>query len=151
MGTAFQETIVETFRVVSCYTCSLRFGITSELYKRAVTDAQGSIFCPACGNRTRWCESDDQKRIKELNEKLALSQQQLRNSQQQAMNEMSRRSAAEEAAKKAERKLKRVNAGVCPCCNRTFQNLAQHMSLKHPGQENKYAEVDIKKSQKEPK
>lgn len=28
---------------------------------------------------------------------------------------------------------KRVGNGVCPCCNRTFQNLARHMSVKHAG------------------
>jgi hypothetical protein len=31
---------------------------------------------------------------------------------------------------------KRVAAGVCPCCNRTFQDLGRHMSGQHP----KYAE-----------
>lgn len=28
---------------------------------------------------------------------------------------------------------RRVAAGVCPCCTRTFQNLAAHMQNKHPG------------------
>lgn len=27
---------------------------------------------------------------------------------------------------------KRAAAGVCPCCNRTFQDLARHMAGKHP-------------------
>ncbi len=27
----------------------------------------------------------------------------------------------------------RAKNGVCPCCNRTFQNLARHMNSKHPG------------------
>ncbi len=27
----------------------------------------------------------------------------------------------------------RVGNGVCPCCNRTFQNLMAHMQTKHPG------------------
>lgn len=27
---------------------------------------------------------------------------------------------------------KRVGNGVCPCCNRTFQQLARHMEAKHP-------------------
>jgi hypothetical protein len=27
---------------------------------------------------------------------------------------------------------KRVAAGVCPCCNRTFQDLAKHMKGQHP-------------------
>ena len=29
------------------------------------------------------------------------------------------------------RKLKRVDRGVCPKCNRTFRNLARHMACKH--------------------
>lgn len=27
---------------------------------------------------------------------------------------------------------RRAQAGVCPCCNRTFQQLARHMKTKHP-------------------
>jgi DNA-binding transcriptional regulator YiaG len=27
---------------------------------------------------------------------------------------------------------KRIANGVCPCCNRTFQNLMQHMKTQHP-------------------
>lgn len=27
---------------------------------------------------------------------------------------------------------KRASAGVCPCCNRTFSQLARHMQTKHP-------------------
>lgn len=30
------------------------------------------------------------------------------------------------------RKKKRAAAGVCPCCNRTFKQLAEHMQTKHP-------------------
>lgn len=32
----------------------------------------------------------------------------------------------------ATRITKRVKAGVCPCCNRTFKQLAAHMANKHP-------------------
>lgn len=31
-----------------------------------------------------------------------------------------------------DRERKRVAAGVCPCCNRTFQDLARHMAGQHP-------------------
>jgi len=27
---------------------------------------------------------------------------------------------------------KRISHGVCPCCNRSFENLKQHMGTKHP-------------------
>lgn len=29
---------------------------------------------------------------------------------------------------------KRVGAGVCPCCSRSFENLRRHMQTKHPEQ-----------------
>lgn len=32
----------------------------------------------------------------------------------------------------ATRITKRAKAGVCPCCNRTFQSLAKHMATQHP-------------------
>lgn len=28
---------------------------------------------------------------------------------------------------------KRVSCGVCPCCNRSFENLRRHMASQHPG------------------
>lgn len=33
---------------------------------------------------------------------------------------------------RATRITKRAKAGVCPCCNRTFVNMARHMATKHP-------------------
>lgn len=53
------------------------------------------------------------------------------------------RERAEELRKQAElqasaargvvtRMKNRVGNGVCPCCNRTFQNLMRHMQTKHP-------------------
>lgn len=32
----------------------------------------------------------------------------------------------------ATRMTKRAKAGVCPCCNRTFAQLARHMATQHP-------------------
>ncbi len=34
---------------------------------------------------------------------------------------------------RSKKKLERIAHGVCPCCNRSFQNLRRHMSVKHPG------------------
>ena len=127
--TQFTDVITETFRVVSCYTCGVRFGIGSDLYRRVVTDAAGSVHCPACGKLTCWNESQDQKRIKELEKKLAWE-----------MSEVARQKEARDMAEKTASGLKghvtrlknRASAGVCPCCNRTFKQLAAHMKTKHP-------------------
>lgn len=48
--------------------------------------------------------------------------------QERDHNENRRR--AEKAAKTKLKK--RIAAGVCPCCNRTFQNLARHIAGQHP-------------------
>jgi len=125
----FNETIIETFHVVSCYICALPFAIPNQLYKRAVTDASGSIFCPACGNKTCWRESEDQKRIKELQRKLEWEAAEV-------ARQKSARDAAEaslQATKGVVTRMKRrASCGVCPCCKRTFKQLAAHMANKHP-------------------
>ena len=45
---------------------------------------------------------------------------------------------AEQARIKAEKETKRLkrlaSGGVCPCCNRTFSNMARHMRSQHPEQ-----------------
>lgn len=42
------------------------------------------------------------------------------------------RGAATRARNQRDKDRKRIAAGVCPCCNRTFQNLGRHMSKQHP-------------------
>lgn len=124
----FTETITETFCVVSCYSCGVRFGIGAELYRRVVTDAQDSIHCPACGKLTCWRESDDQKRIKELQRKLEWEAAEV-------SRQKSARDTAEASLKATKavvtRMKQRAAAGTCPCCHRTFKQLAAHMAAKH--------------------
>lgn len=43
------------------------------------------------------------------------------------------KAALAEAEKKRDRLARRLKAGVCPCCKRTFKQLARHMEHKHPG------------------
>lgn len=66
---------------------------------------------------------------------------QLEVAETRALGEAARRRLAERqraAAKGQVTKLKnRVARGVCPCCNRTFENLARHMAGQHPD----YADV----------
>jgi hypothetical protein len=115
----FTQQITETFVVVSCYTCGVRFGISSDLYRRVVTDAKDSIYCPACGKSTCWRESEDQKRIKELQRKLEWE-----------AAECARQKTARDLAEASLKR--RVSNGKCPCCHRTFKQLSAHMAMKHP-------------------
>ena len=100
--------------MVSCYTCGVRFGIGDELYRRVVTDAKDSIYCPACGNKTCWRESEDQKRIKELQRKLEWEAAEV-------ARQKSARDAAEASLQATKgvvtRMMRRVSSGACPCCH----------------------------------
>ncbi len=134
--TTFTQTIVETFSVVNCATCGVRFAISGDLYRRVVTNAEGSIFCPSCGNKTMWRESDDQKKIKQLEQKLQWEAAQ----SARLKVESDRLKASRDAVKSSlqatkgvvTRMKRRVAAGTCPCCHRTFKQLTAHMANKHP-------------------
>lgn len=126
---AFTETVVNTFHVVHCYTCGIPFGIESALYRRVVTDADGSVYCPACGKGTQWTKSQAQIKIEELERKLKW----------EADNAARQRAAREKAEASlmatkgvVTRMRRRASAGTCPCCSRTFKQLAAHMAEKHP-------------------
>lgn len=126
----FTETITTTFHVVACYTCGTKFAINGSMYKRAVTNKEGCVYCPACREGMHWTgKTEDQKRIDELERKLkweAKNAAYQKHYKEQAERKLS-------AAKGQMTKLKkRAAAGVCPCCNRTFHNLARHMETKHP-------------------
>ncbi len=134
--TTFTENITETFHVVHCFHCALRFGIPAQLYRRVVTEAFGTVHCPACNKETGWSESADRKTIRQLESKLKWE---MENTQR----ERERRERAEQSKKRVEASLiatkgvvtkikKRVGVGVCPCCNRTFKQLSAHMAQKHP-------------------
>lgn len=125
--TTFTESFIETFNIVSCYSCTARFAIPSELYRRVVTNHSGSVHCPACGALTCWpAETEDQKRIKQLESKLNWD-----------MEECARQKRNQEAAEASLRGVvtrikRRIGSGICPCCKRSFKQLSQHMAHKHP-------------------
>lgn len=134
--TTFTNFITHTFHVVSCYSCGNPFGITESLYRRAVTDATGCVYCPACSKGTIWRESEAEKRIKDLEKKLAWEAAEVTRQKEAREREKIAKEAAEASLRSTKgvvTKLKtRANHGVCPCCNRTFKQLASHMAIKHP-------------------
>lgn len=138
----FTETRTETFHVIGCASCGSNFGINDALYRRAARQAIGHIYCPSCGRQNHWSESDDKKRIRELEESLkreSAAKMRERQSHDQTKTELRETEARRRAEKAAKTRIKnRVANGVCPCCNRTFQDLHRHMTTKHP----EYAKTD---------
>ncbi len=125
----FSHTTTQTFHVVSCASCALPFGIINDLYRRAVTKAEGSIFCPACGKESIWREPEDKKIIRELERKLAWEAEQAASQKRLRDHAEASLIATRGVVTRLQR---RVSAGVCPCCNQTFKQLAAHMASQHP-------------------
>lgn len=120
-------TITETVTLVTeqCCKCSVVFALPSSLI-RNLRETQDAFYCPN-GHPQSYIKSE----ASNLREQLTIKENELRAAKCEILNEQNRRLIVEKEKVRAERKLKRVNKGVCPCCNRTFGNLARHMATKH--------------------
>lgn len=137
----FTRTISETFHVIGCASCGANFGINDDVYRRAVKNHSGSVYCPSCGRQTDW---PGKTRVEEVREQM-----------QRKLNVVNNRLACQEAktmketnrAKRAKKSLtatkgvltkikKRLISGACPVpgCNRSFtkSRLQRHIEEKHP-------------------
>ena len=121
MGQTIQQTI--NLETETCAGCGIGFAMPAWLMKRARETGE-LFYCP------RGCSmSYTKSEVQRLREKL--------DAQTKTATLMAARAhAAEMAEQKAQTEIrrmkKRASAGVCPCCNRTFQQLARHMKTKHP-------------------
>lgn len=108
---------------VTCPICFVEHGIPEEMNATRRRD-HGRVFCPMGHGWSYMAESEE--------EKLRRERDRLKQQMAQKEDEAREALAAEtDARKKIERKLRRVQKGVCPHCTRSFQNLQQHMATKH--------------------
>lgn len=107
--------------------CGTRLGVPSELHRVAKNEGH-EIYCPL-GHQFVFRDT--------LEKKLAATEQRLAEEKRRvsATRDLLAQEERSHAATRGHltRHRKRASAGVCPCCNRTFQQLARHMKTKHPG------------------
>ena len=121
-GVQFIKTI--TLETEICCNCGIPFGIPSDFRSQLLNDPEHWFYCPN-GHKQHYSESREARLRRE-------AEKQLQQKDNQLSQEQARREKAELDLLKATRKLKRVSKGVCPCCNRTFEDLQRHMKSKHP-------------------
>jgi DNA-binding XRE family transcriptional regulator len=112
------------FHVHECGECGVQFAFTEEFYRRRKEDRK-TWYCPNGHPRHFTGPSEESKLRQELERK----EQMLSAAQARAATAEQERQQVARAHKKMR---ERVMNGVCPCCNRTFQNLMQHMRSEHP-------------------
>lgn len=107
-----------------CCACGIPFAMTADFMRRRRNDHK-EFYCPN-GHR-QWYSGKTE--AQKLREELERKQRALEAEAGRAMAlERQRDKVSRSYAKMRER----VKNGVCPCCNRTFQNLMQHMKTQHP-------------------
>ena len=126
------ETITYTgeLTVVGCW-CGIKHAIPEGLYRKAKSDPNFNVHCPL-GHSFVYRVSDTVKE-RERADRLAQQLASARDDVRIARIETTAARNRERAQKAAKTRIKnRVAAGVCPCCTRSFQNLARHMAGQHP-------------------
>lgn len=112
--------------VVTCW-CSIEYAIPRSLHRTSKEDHSTVVFCPL-GHR--WVSKEHEKKASQnLREELDRERRR-HNCTAERLRHTEAQRRAEKAAKT--RLKNRVANGVCPCCKRTFANLAKHMESKHP-------------------
>jgi hypothetical protein len=113
------------FIVEDCIHCGISFMMPSSLKKQLKSNGH-TFYCPNGHTMVyRQNPTEEELKIKELERKLQ--------SEKNAYNVMTNTMLDErKKARQLKTQLNRVHKGVCPCCNRTFINLQNHMKNKHP-------------------
>lgn len=122
-----------TYKQLNCCRCEATFFLPPELYKSARASDQISFYCPY-GHAQHFSMGETEA------DKLRRERDQLRQEKARLYDEIRLERAEREAAERrvsaargqVTKLKKRASAGVCPCCNRTFENLKRHMNTKHP-------------------
>lgn len=127
------QTYTDKLVIIECGAagCGCTFGMTQTMYNRRCEDHR-PFWCPNGHERYFSGKSEAEK----LKEKLDLAED--RNRSLGSVIDRQRdtikgRDYIIRAQKAAKTRIKnRIHNGVCPCCNRTLQNLARHMESQHP-------------------
>lgn len=112
------------FTMLECGGCGIPFYVPTK-WKNEKVAKHGHFHCPNGCGRKFTSETAEEKLEKELERVKQQQAKELGDLQNRWLDEMGR-------ANKLEKQLKRVHKGVCPCCKRTFSQLARHMTAKHP-------------------
>lgn len=117
---------------LQCGTCGVWHAIPTIMHEKCIEEG-GFWYCPnghSRGYKEGRREREDIRRERDLlKQRVAQKDDEIK--LQRSLKEAAKRQAA--ASKGQVTKLRnRTGAGTCPCCNRTFRQMALHMKNKHP-------------------
>lgn len=123
-------TYAGTLHILTCGECSIPHAIPVEMYRDRL-DNGGDWWCPN-GHKLHFLTTEKHRLEAELarEKKLRGWSESRETSLRDQLGATERSLRGHKAAKT--RIKNRIAAGVCPCCKRSFQNVARHMAGQHP-------------------
>lgn len=129
--------ITVSFTTTTCAACGCHFGMDVAFYRARKEDGK-TFYCPA-GHSLHYGDNEADRLRRELADEKARSRS-IASSRDYAFSELRETEAKLTQKKRLYTRTRneltkvktRVAAGVCPDCNRSFQNVARHMATKHP-------------------
>jgi hypothetical protein len=118
------QTKTITLNLHECPDCGCVYGLTTDYEDRRRHDHK-TFYCPN-GHRLNYSQENREEKLKR---QLEWTSRDLSQTQSQLLVTKRQKAAVKGQLTKTKR---RVANGVCPCCNRTFENLAAHMHGQHP-------------------
>lgn len=114
-----------------CPTCGIEYAAPKTFMEECRKDPNQWFYCPN-GHKRHFSESEADRLRRERDQlKQRIAQRDDEIQRQRDLREAAERRVS--AARGQITKIKnRVGHGVCPCCTRSFQNLARHMASEHP-------------------
>lgn len=111
------------FEAINCASCGVTFAMTDD-YINSRRDDHATFYCPNGHDNLYEGASETEQLRKQLVQA---------EHQRDSANLTARQVRQErDAVAKAHRKMRtRILKGVCPCCNRSFDDLRQHMATEH--------------------
>jgi len=125
------QTYIGILVIENCCNCGMAFGLDRDFYNKRAEDHK-TFFCPK-GHEQHYIGKREVDKLKEQVQQLETNLQYSHNIRNELRNQVQQLNYSVRAQKAAKTKiLNRVKNGVCPCCNRTFQDLQSHFKTKHP-------------------
>ena len=116
---------------VDCANCGLTFGVSAEFIRKRRDDHVG-FWCPN-GHSNYYPQQNETERLREQLAQTERINAAITADLQSVCAERDHHWTERKKVNTRMRHLKeRVKHGVCPCCHRTFKQLARHITSKHP-------------------
>ena len=114
------------FKLITCChgTCGITFAVPN-WWEQGKRQTHSDFYCPNGHIQSFSGESDLEKVQRERD----IARQQVARAEQESVEANARAALAQKQKRRLE---KRASAGACPCCQRSFSNMANHMRNKHP-------------------